>query len=152
MTLLEIKEALLAECHEKVSGRYQKIKQTIVDLNEALEEVSNSGGDDGFDNSRSMIQIDIENATKQLGEVNILKDVLQKIDIKSITQYARLGSLVKTSNATYFLSLSIGTVSINNENYLCVALHSPIGDMLLGKQTGDKFVFNQVEQEILEIK
>lgn len=152
MTVLEIKEALLAECQEKVSNRYQKIKQTIADLNEALEEASNRGGDDGFDNSRAMIQIDIENATKQLGEVNILRDVLQKIDIKSSTPYARLGSLVRTNQAIYFLSLSIGIVLIDRENYLCVALHSPIGEMLLGKQAGEKFMFNQVEQEILEIK
>lgn len=152
MTGLEIKEALLAVCQEKVNGRYQKLKQTLADLNEALEEESDSGGDDGFDNSRSMIQIDIENMTKQLGEVNILRDILQKIDIRSTTPYARLGSLVKTNKAIYFLSLSIGTVVVNNENYLCVALHSPIGSMISGKLPGDKFVFNQAEQEILEIK
>ena len=152
MTGLEIKGVLLAECQEKVNGRYQKIKQTIVDLNEALEEKSNSGGDDGFDNSRSMIQIDIENTTKQLGEVNVLRDILQKIDISSTTNYARLGSLVRTNKATYFLSLSIGNVLVKNENYLCVALHSPIGEMLSGKLPGEKFIFNQVEQEILEIK
>lgn len=152
MTIAEIKEALYQECVNKIQGRYDKIKQTIADLNESLEEASSSGGDDGYDNSRSMIQIDIENMTKQLGEVNILRDILQKIDIRSTTSYARLGSLVKTNNAMYFLSLSVGTVVVNNENYLCVALHSPIGSMISGKQLGDKFVFNQVEQEILEIK
>jgi hypothetical protein len=151
MTGLEIKGALLAECQEKVNGRYQKIKQTIADLNEALEEESNSGGDDGFDNSRSMIQIDLENTTKQLGEVNVLRDVLHKIDIKSTTQYARLGSLVKANNGYYFLSLSIGNVKIGNNNYVCVALNSPIGTELKGKVKGDTFVFNQQEISVLDV-
>ncbi len=152
MTTAEIKESLYQECVNKIQGRYDKIKQTIADLNESLEEASSSGGDDGFDNSRAMLQIDIENAMKQLGEVNILKEVLKKLDIKSSTPYARLGSLVFTDKAIFFLSLSIGTVNIGDINYLCVALHSPIGDMIAGKQAGEKFVFNQVEQEILEIK
>lgn len=152
MTTLEIKQALFDTCLEKVNNRYQKIKSTIADLNEALEEESDSGGEDDFDNSRAMMQIDRENATKQLGEVMLLREVLNRMDVKLVTDYARLGSLVTTNKAVYFISLSIGAVPVDNSVYLCVALHSPIGNVLTGKKRGDKFIFNNEEQEILEIK
>lgn len=152
MTTVAIKEFLYQECMNKVQGRFEKIKQTISDLDESLTEGNDSGGEDGFDNSRAMMQIDRENANKQLGEVLVLKEVLKRLDVKLVTDYARLGSLIRTNRSIYFISLSIGTVILEHSEYLCVALHSPIGNVLSGKRLGDKFIFNQNEQEILEIK
>ncbi|MEZ4874495.1 MAG: 3-oxoacyl-ACP synthase [Flavobacteriaceae bacterium] len=151
MTPLEIKEALYQVCFEKVDTRYQKIKQTIADIDESLAEEAKSGSGDEMDNSRAMMQIDRENATKQLQEVIAVKELLYKIDIKSSTDYVRLGSLVKTDKATYFVSLSIGVVEVLQSAFVCVALNSPIGQTLMGKKKGDTFNFNDNEQKVLAV-
>lgn len=112
MTVPEIKEALYLVCLEKVDTRYLKIKQTIADIDESLAETTSSSGEDDFDNSRAMLQIDKENAMKQLSEVNVLKDILNRMELKSEADYVRLGSLVETEQATYFICLSIGPVEV----------------------------------------
>lgn len=151
MNQLQIKSLLYQECLTKVQSRYEKIKQAIADINESLEETATSSGEDELDNSRAMMQIDKENALKQLGEVNALQDLLKKVDLKATSDYARLGSLVKTNVATYFICISIGAVSVEETNYLCVALNSPIGLALRGLKVGESVQFNNQQQQIISI-
>ena len=92
-----------------------------------------------------MLQIDRENAGRQLLEIEPLLALVKKIDIKAISDYVRLGSLVYTNIGTYFISISIGQVTVGKTGYYCVALHSPIGQLLSGKKKGDSFEFNGKE-------
>jgi transcription elongation GreA/GreB family factor len=151
MTAKEIKEALFKICTEKVENRYQKIKQVLEDIKEALLEESKSTAGDKHETGRAMLDIDRENTSKQLQEIEVLMALLKKIDITTKSDYVRLGSLVKTDKATYFISLSIGSVDVNKKPYLCVALNSPMGQVLLGKKKGDTFSFNNVDYQILAV-
>ena len=149
MTAKEIKEALFKICAEKVENRYQKIKQVLEDIKESLLEESKSTAGDKHETGRAMLDIERENTSKQLQEVEVLMSILKKIDINSKSDYVRLGSLVKTDKATYFISLSIGAVDLNKKSYVCVALNSPMGEALLGKKKEDTFTFNNQEYKVL---
>jgi hypothetical protein len=81
-----------------------------------------------------------------------LQRLLPKIDIKTATDYARLGSLVHTNHGNYFISISHGAVTIGKIVYYCVALQAPIGAQLSGKKKGDNFVFNDKEYRVTSIK
>lgn len=152
MKIQEYKALLLEQCSLVVNNRYQKIKQTISDIEESLlEEVSSSAGDK-HETGRAMLQIDRENAGRQLLEVENLQSLLKKIDINIKSDYARLGSLVYTNQGVYFISTSIGAVPIGKSVYLCVALHSPIGDHLAGKKKGDSFIFNEKEFKLSSVE
>lgn len=142
MTVLELKSELLAHCRSTVQKRFEKIKQTIADIEESLlEEDKNSSGDK-HETGRAMLQIDRENAGRQLQEVENVSNLLKRLDIKAHSDYVRLGSLVATNQGTYFISISIGAVTVGNKPYLCVALNSPIGQFLAGKKKGEQFQFN----------
>lgn len=151
MNVKEIKQALFQHCFDKADLRHQTIKQTIADIDESLAEESKSSSSDELDNSRAMMQIDRENATKQLHEVLAIKELLKKIDVNTTSDYARLGSLITTDKATYFISLSIGAVEVNGSSFLCVALNSPIGQAISGKKKGEIFSFNGIETKILAL-
>jgi len=152
MTVKEIKNTLYEECKSVVENRYQKIKQNIADIEESLEEESKSSAGDKHETGRAMLQIDRENAGKQLLEIEKVKQLLPKIDVNSTSDYARLGSLVYTDNATYFLGISIGDVAVNKTHYLCVSLNSPVGSLLSGKKKGDTFSFNERAFKVTSIK
>lgn len=145
MTDKELKVDLLKHCQETVNNRFAKIKQTISDIVESLEDASKSSAGDKHETGRAMLQIDRENAGKQLHEIETLHALVKKIDIKAVSDYVRLGSLVYTSNGTYFISISIGQIIVGKTGYYCVALQSPIGQMLSGKRKGDTFIFNEKE-------
>ncbi len=145
MTDKELKVILLENCKETVKNRFAKIKQTITDIEESLEDESKSSAGDKHETGRAMLQIDRENAGKQLHEIENLQGLVKKIDIQTTSDYVRLGSLVYTNNGTYFISISIGQVTVGKTNYFCVALQSPIGQLLSGKKKGDSFTFNGKE-------
>lgn len=143
MIIKELKAALLEHCRATLQNRYTKIKQTIADIEESLlEEDKNSSGDK-HETGRAMLQIDRENAGKQLMEIENVQELYKKIDIGTSTEYARLGSLVHTNKGNYFLSISAGAVTIGKTPYMCVSRNSPIGILLSGKRKGDEFNFNE---------
>ena len=152
MTTSTSKTELLDFCRKQVTLRHSKIKQTIANIEESLFEESKSSSGDKHETGRAMLQIDRENAGKQLFEIEKLLEILKKIDIKTTSEYVRLGSLVRTDKFNYFLSLSLGTVTIENKDYRCVALNSPIGLLISGKKLGDGFNFNGEAQTILEVE
>lgn len=152
MTVIEIKTQLLQECKRQVDSRYSKIKQTISDIEESLLEESKSSSGDKHETGRAMLQIDRENAGKQLLEIEKIIQILKKIDVETSSDYARLGSLVYTDKFKYFISLSIGNISIKEVDYLCVALNSPVGLLLSGKKKGEEFSLNGNINKILEVK
>ena len=143
MTAIEVKSQLLQQCKIQVDGRFSKIRQTISDIEESLLEESKSSSGDKHETGRAMLQIDRENAGKQLREIEIIAQISNKIDINATSDYARLGSLVYTDKFIYFISISIGMVAIANTNYLCVALNSPVGLLLSGKKVGENFILNE---------
>lgn len=152
MTVKELKTDLLEQCSQVVENRYKKIKQSIADIVESLAEESKSSAGDKHETGRAMLQIDRENAGKQLQEIETLQAIIRKIDISSSSEYARLGSLVYTNQATYFLGVSIGAVVVSKTTYYCVALQSPIGAHLLGKKKGDSFTFNEKDYKVTSVK
>ncbi|NGX82797.1 3-oxoacyl-ACP synthase [Aequorivita sp. KMM 9714] len=151
MTALEIKSELLHHCQNQVGARFLKIKQTIADIEESLFDESKSSAGDKHETARAMLQIDRENTGRQLQEIEKLDNLLKKIDIKATSDYARLGSLINTDKFNYFISISIGAVTIDNTEYLCVALNSPVGQLLSGKQKGENFTLNGNNYKIKKV-
>lgn len=152
MTALEIKTQLFEAVNNQVIIRHSKIKQTIADIEESLLEESKSSSGDKHETGRAMLQIDRENAGKQLAEVENLIGLVKKIDVSAISDYIRLGSLAYTNNGDYFISLSIGAVSVSNKTFICVSLNSPIGLMLSGKKKDESFLFNEKQFTVLAVK
>ncbi len=152
MTVVQLKSHLLGHCQQQVDARYNKIKQTISSIEESLWEENKSSSGDKHETGRAVLQIDRENAGQQLLEIEKLTQILKRIDIRSTSEYARLGSLVYTDRFIYFISLSIGAVTIGETSYLCVALNSPVGLLLSGKRERDEFNLNGITQSILRVR
>ena len=80
-----------------------------------------------------------------------ISPLLQKVDIESVSQTIRLGSLIITNRGNYFLAISMGKISIEDTPYFVVSVVSPIGKLLLGKQKGAAFVFNGMKFQIQKV-
>ena len=152
MKAKELKSALLQKCQEALEKRYHTVKSHIKDIEESLLEESKNTSGDKHETGRAMLQIERENAGKQLQEIERERDFLKRIDINTNSDYARLGSLAHTDRATYFISSSIGAVPIGNTTYYCVAYSSPIGQLLSGKKKGDSFSFQDKSFTISSIR
>ena len=146
----QIKSALLYECQNYVDQRLQRIQNTIVGIQESLTSETKSTAGDKHETGRAMLQLEREKAGKQLAEAQKLQEILSKIT-PTLSKHICLGSLVITSQANYFISISVGQLHIHDTSYFAIAINSPIGKLVLGKTPGDTFNFNGNEISIQEV-
>ena len=142
----------MGKCFELLEGRQDRILSVIKDLDTSLRSASKNTSGDKHHTERAMIQIERENAGRQLHEIEKIRIQLEKVNISTRSDHVRSGSLVSTNHGIFFISISVGSLRVGGSNYLGVALNSPIGLLLLGKKAGDRFLFNQKEYFILEVE
>ncbi len=135
-----IKEQLLYACAEYVKLRAKTVDEIISSNKKALSSETKSSAGDKHETGRAMLQLEMEKAGQQLAGINQMKMVLARIHIDP-TSIVKLGSLIITNQANYFLAISAGEISIEDVSYFAISPGSPIGKLLLGKQAGDTVNF-----------
>lgn len=148
---LAIKKALFEACLLFVNNKLSTIEEVISSNQKALQTETKSSAGDKHETGRAMLQLEMEKAGQQLSVVAQMKDVLARIDISKPATVAHLGTIVKTTNNTYFLSISAGKITLENKDYFAVSTDSPIGKLLLGKQETAEVLWNNTSIKILEI-
>jgi len=142
MTILELKFELQQQCKDLINFRLERIQKTISDIEYSLKDESKSTSGDKHHTGRAMLQIERENAGNQLREIEKVIHQLDKVDISTTSETIRLGSIIETNQANFFMSISVGKLEANHSVFLGVAPNSPIGMNLLGKTEGEQFNFN----------
>ena len=140
---MNIKQQLYNFCEEFVNEKLQTIEHTIKSNQNDLASETKSSAGDKHETGRAMLQLEMEKAGQQLQEVTKMKVVLSRLDLSESNQNVRLGSIVKTNLANYFIAVSAGKIDIDNETYFAISSSSPIGKQLLGKTINDEISFNQ---------
>ncbi len=151
MTILELKFELQQQCTELISIRLESIQKTIKDLEFSLKDETKCTSGDKHHTGRAMLHIERENAGRQLSEIEKVMRQLDMVDIENSSEVVRLGSITETNQATFFMSISVGKLEINNTIYLGIAPNSPIGQNLLGKKKGEQFNFNGKIYKVLKV-
>lgn len=147
MTKPTIYRALLLEIEQR-KARLQALLDDI--RNETNKEAKSSAGDK-HETARAMAQLEQEKIGNQLMELNKLDEITHRIQENETHAQIQLGSVVETSNGTYFIAVGIGTLHIGNETVFCLAPHSPIGKLLLGKKAGNQITFNENVTTIIRV-
>ncbi|WP_158839855.1 3-oxoacyl-ACP synthase [Polaribacter sp. L3A8] len=139
---MKLKEELYYKCEAFVNNRLQTVDDIISSNQKALQSETKSSAGDKHETGRAMLQLEMEKAGQQLAGINQMKEVLAKIDISKKSTIAHLGSVIETSSANYFLSISAGQLIVSGKVYFAISVSSPIGKLLLGKSINDELVFN----------
>jgi len=146
-----MREKLLAKCADYVEERVSRLQSSIKDLEHDLGNETKSSAGDKYETSREMMNTEINKLQNQLQSFKKLKEVLAVIENRKASTTVQLGSIVKTSAANYFISIPVGEIMVEEEKFYAIGLNSPIGKLLLGKQDGEKFIFQQKEFSIKKI-
>lgn len=151
MEALAIKKTLLEICNIKTKERFNTVQQLISGIVVSLNEATKSSAGDKHETTRAMLQIEREQAGSQLAEIETVQQLLKKIEHTVTSKHIHLGSLVTTTQESFYMSISVGAVEVANKRYYCIGLQTPIGKQLLGKQVGDFFLFNSKKYTILDV-
>lgn len=139
---LKVKKDLYEKCKDFINQRVANIKEAMISLKESAEEETKSTAGDKYETGRAMIQIELENCSRQLSDARQLLQALDQISPRAVHQKCVPGSLVSTNNGDFYIAISIGKLTLDNKDYFVVSPTSPIGEKLMHSQAGDTVEVN----------
>lgn len=145
------KELLLQACLKFVNKRIASYKDEMDTIKESID-ANDKSNDMGDDSGNGKLFNDLEKNAQHLSDANKTLDTLKLINPKKSFDSIALGSIVKTTQNIFFISISIGEIETETNTYLGISLLTPIGQLLKGKSVGNTIAFNGITHEILEIK
>ncbi|GAL85482.1 hypothetical protein MYP_2711 [Sporocytophaga myxococcoides] len=139
---MSVKIKLYELCVAFVEQRIASSQKAIEHAQLAANEETKSSAGDKYETGRAMMQLEIEKQSVQLGEAMKLKQVLSQINPEKTTDTIQSGSLVFTDQGNFYISISAGKLDIDGITYFAVSPVSPIGTLLIGKNSGETIILN----------
>ncbi len=146
---MTIKEELYNQCEAFIHSRLNAIQKTIEEIQIYLTSEPKSPAGDKHETGRAMLQLEREKAGQQLAEIQKLNQLVSKIDVSKNTSTIGLGSVIFTTQSNYFIAISAGELKVGNELFYAISANTPIGELLLGKKSGDQIEFRSKSFEII---
>ena len=145
----QMKSELLEIIHQKILEKIQKLEQLIAETRASNNDTKSSMGDK-YETSREMLQQEINHLQIQLNEHLKSQQILKNIN-PNPHKIVTLGSLVETEKGMFFIAISLGELSFNQEKIFVISAESPLAKAMNGKKTGESFVVNNLSQIIKNI-
>lgn len=148
---MNFKEQVHQQFIQLISEKIAMLKTAIADLRNSSANETKSSAGDKYETARAMLQIDINQLSKQLQEAQTQKAIFDKIDIYTDSKQVIAGSLVKTNKGYLFLSIAAGKIIVSGETVFALSPQSPLGLKLLGLKVNDKASINNTIYQIEQI-
>ena len=149
------KQKLSLLISQKLSEKIQTFEKLIAETRASNNDTKSSMGDK-YETGREMLQQEINNLQVQLNEVlkqqDFLKTSFDKLRMTKKFDKAEKGAIVKTEKGLFFISVSLGEVTFDNQKIICISPESPLAKAMNGKQKGEVFSLNNINQKILIIE
>lgn len=147
MNKKDVKVAVINFLQSKIDG----LKIVLDDICNSTSEDSKSSAGDKHETATSMAQLEQEKISKQLQVFLNQRTILERIDPTIIHHKIEIGSLIFTNKGWFYFSTALGMINVHNEKVFCLALQSPIGELLKGKQKGETVIFNGSSTSVMEV-
>lgn len=148
---IEIKQRLHKACLQKLEQRINNAKASMEAAQEAANEETKSSAGDKYETGRAMMQQEQDKAAGQLIGALKLKKVLDQLNPDREQQVVGMGSLVKTSLGNFYISASIGQLSLGGVDYMIISPVSPLAQQLAGLKAGEELDFNGRKFKIKQV-
>ncbi|MFT5735923.1 MAG: transcription elongation GreA/GreB family factor [Maribacter sp.] len=146
--LLALKEAAFKHCKTFVAERLGRLNSQAKEISDALTSETKSSAGDKHETGRAMLQLEREKLGTQLADAEKMQALLHKVPANTTSTSVGLGTIVKTTTRTYFIAISAGECTYENQRVFCISPATPIGKLVMGKQIGDSFTFQSKENKI----
>lgn len=146
---MEIKRKLLAKCRENILNTIKNLETVIAETQKSANEYGLPK--DRYDSFRSQLLRKRDMFAQQLAKNNEQLSLLEKIDADKKLPRVEFGALVITENQKLFISISLGKMSIDGEEYYAISAAVPVYKAMEHKKAGEEFIFNGKKNKIISI-
>lgn len=151
MTKEEIKKSLLDQCKAIIEERVGVTQSAIDRAKEGAQGETKSSVGDKYETTRALMQTEQDNQSRQLSESLKLQMLLGRIDPEVMHEKATFGSVVRTDQGNYFISISAGRLLVEKDKYFAISPQTPLAREFLQKLSGGEAMFNDKPIKILEV-
>jgi len=147
----ELKGIVYHKILKELDRKIAVIGEAIASAKDSRNNDTKSSAGDKYETGREMMQIEIEKNEVLLNQTAKQRKELTRIDVSEEFNKVAFGSLVVTDKGTYFISIGIGKIQIEDQICYAISLASPIGGLLKDKAIGDEVQFQGRTFTIKEI-
>jgi len=150
LTGVELKRGLWSKCVELQTQLVNAAKSSMESASESALDQDSSTDENGESfkeqchRDRDMYAIKFRDASAGLKSLN-------RINPEVETDIVRVGSIVFTNAQNLFISISLGQISCEGDNFVAISTQSPLYQSIEGKRKGDKFDFRGQKYTINEV-
>lgn len=148
---MKIKQQLHLKCQELLQNRLRVVEKSMNDIYNNLETETKSTAGDKHETGRAMLHLEREKLGHQLAIINNQLQVFNKINLEAQISRVVLGSLVYTTQANYFISVSMGELKAGKIRAYAISAMSPVGQALMLKAVDETVFYNNQKIKILKI-
>lgn len=147
--MTRLKHKILVECKLQV----QKLADTAQAEMKEHQKMANDYGQpkDRYDAFRNQMLRKRDQFAKQYQRALDDLIILEKIDPNTTSTVAEFGAVVVTNLNKLFISISLGKIIVEAEEYFVISAKVPIYKAIEGKKKGDEFHFNGRKFSIVNI-
>ena len=142
----------LLEMNKVLDLRIAQYRQDILSAEESRNTATKSSAGDKHETGRALMQIELNNLEKQLSTNLTLKNSLDQMPSSENRETIAFGSLIKTNQGLFFISVSLGKVTSGAESCYALSPTAPLGNEFIGRKKGDKVIFREKTYLIEEIQ
>jgi transcription elongation GreA/GreB family factor len=132
-----VNAACIALLEEKIAG----LQLQLDELKTGLSADSKSTSGDKHETSRAMAHIEQEHLAGQMAVLRAQLLSVHKLRSVASGPAIAAGSLVTTNHGIFYLCVALGRITADGNEVMVLSAQSPLGQVFLGKHTGDTFTF-----------
>lgn len=148
---IEVKNSLKEACYTIFEQRISTVKSAIHEAQQAANAEEKSSAGDKYETSRAMGHLEKDMHARQLSEH--LKELasLHAVNVNILYTTPSTGALVQCRRISFFIASGLGKQSVDGNNIIFVSPHAPLAKSLFLKTKGENFIFNGLEDTIVDI-
>lgn len=131
--------------HELMS-RKDRLEQAWKDVLESNQQEGKSSAGDKHETAAAMVHLEMEQLGKQLEELKRQVEEVVRWSPENVIldQRVVMGSLVETTTGLYYMITGYGKLEVEGKEVYVIGPASPMGKVLMGKASGERFEWGKV--------
>lgn len=149
MELLKLKKGLLSACLTEIDDRAESLRRVMEDAQQSANDYGQPK--DRYDSYRTQLLRKRDLFGLQLQKILEQQALLEKVNPNKEHDQVGFGSLVITNKQKIFITVGLGKLEYNGEEYFVISPGVPFHKAMEGMKIGDSFEFRGQSFSIKQI-
>jgi transcription elongation GreA/GreB family factor len=132
---MNFKQKVYQKFKQVVTDKIDRLQKQLAELKESTVNETKSTVGDKYETTRALLQTEQDTVRKKIQEARDQEVSYHQIDNTITSPVIRPGSLVKTSNGWFFISVALGKIIVDGKTVTAISPLSPLGQSLIGLTT-----------------